>query len=503
MSRFVRLYVIFGSFAAIAALALLLVWAPSAANQRSSPPLVLYCAAGIKPPVAEVAEQYEGAFGMAVRVQYGGSGTLLSNLRIAGTGDLYVAADASYIQIAREQGLLAEAIPLAVMRPVIASARGNPKTIQSARDLLRDDVRVALGNPDAVSIGKQTRIAMMRVGLWDDLKQAVRTRGVFKPTVNDVANDIKIGTVDAGVVWDAVARQYPELEVVAPLIDDPNFVMEVVIGVLKSSTQPTEALRFARYLSARDKGLKVFKRHHYTVVDGDAWAKEPEILLLSGGVNRPAIEETLRAFEQREGCRITRVYNGCGILVAQMKAGERPDAYFACDVSFMDQVQELFLDPVAVSQTDILIAVPKGNPRGITSLRDLAEEGLKLGVANAEQSALGALTKRMLEEAGLLRPVMANVRSQTPTADMLVNQLRAGGLDAVIVYEANIAQVREHVDVVPIDLAGARAVQPFAVARGSQHRYLVQRLFDAITSANSQETYRAAGFQWLYSSGQP
>ncbi len=503
MSRFVRLYVIFGSFAAIAALALLLVWAPSAANQRSSPPLVLYCAAGIKPPVAEMAEQYEDAFGVAVRVQYGGSGTLLSNLRIAGTGDLYVAADASYIQIAREQGLLAEAIPLAVMCPVIASARGNPKTIQSARDLLRDDVRVALGNPDAVSIGKQTRIAMVRVGLWDDLKQAVRTRGVFKPTVNDVANDIKIGTVDAGVVWDAVARQYPELEVVAPLIDDPNFVMEVVIGVLKSSTQPTEALRFARYLSARDKGLKVFKRHHYTVVDGDAWAKEPEILLLSGGVNRPAIEETLRAFEQREGCRITRVYNGCGILVAQMKAGERPDAYFACDVSFMDQVQELFLDPVAVSQTDILIAVPKGNPRGITSLRDLAEEGLKLGVANAEQSALGALTKRMLEEAGLLRPVMANVRSQTPTADMLVNQLRAGGLDAVIVYEANIAQVREHVDVVRIALAGARAVQPFAVARGSQHRYLVQRLFDAITSANSQETYRAAGFQWLYSSGQP
>lgn len=98
---------------------------------------------------------------------------------------------------------------------------------------------------------------------------------------------------------------------------------------------------------------------------------------------------------------------------------------------------------------------------------------------------------------------MANVRSQTPTADMLVNQLRAGGLDAVIVYEANIAQVREHVDVVRIALAGARAVQPFAVARGSQHRYLVQRLFDAITSANSQETYRAAGFQWLYSSGQP
>jgi molybdate transport system substrate-binding protein len=503
--RSVKLYVVLGSAAAAIVLVLLLLGAPDSKNQRQGlgQPLVLYCAAGMKPPVAEIAEEYEHEFGTAIRIQYGGSGTLLSNLRVVQTGDLYLAADASYIRIAREQGLVAETIPLALMHPVIASMRGNPKNVHSARDLLRDDVRVALGNPDAASIGKQTRIAMTRAGLWEELKQAVQSRGVFKPTVNDVANDLKIGTVHAGVVWDATAKQYPELEIVAPLSDDPNFAMEVMIGVLQSSRQPTEALRFARYLSARDKGLETFKKHHYTVPAGDVWAREPEILLLSGGVNRPAIEDTLRAFERREGCRITRVYNGCGILVAQMKAGERPDAYFACDVSFIHQVHDLFLDPVNVSETDILIAVPKGNPRGIASLQDLTEKGLKLGVANAEQSALGALTRRMLGDAGLLPDVMANVRSQTPTADMLVNQLRAGGLDAVIVYEANIAQVREHLDIVRIGLPSAKAIQPFAVAAGSGHKYLTQRLLNAITSAESQEKYKSAGFRWLFSPGQP
>jgi molybdate transport system permease protein len=35
---------------------------------------------------------------------------------------------------------------------------------------------------------------------------------------------------------------------------------------------------------------------------------------------------------------------------------------------------------------------------------------------------------------------------------MLVNQLRAGGLDAVIVYKANTAQVREHLETIPIVL---------------------------------------------------
>jgi len=499
-----RIAVLVGSVVLAAVLVGLLVWNPHEEKRPgSAQPLVFYCAAGIKPPVEEVVKEYEEAFGVAVRLQYGGSGTLLSNLRAAQVGDLYLAGDASFIEIARERGLLAESTPLATMRPVIAIAKGNPKNIRSAQDLVRDDVRVALGNPDAASIGKQTRRAMIDAGLWEALEKAVQSRGVFKPTVNDVANDIKLGTVDAGVVWDSIARQYPELEIVTSLVDDEAFAMQVTIGILRSSEQPTEALRLARYLAAPDKGARAFERHHYTPVPGDAWAKTPEILLLSGGVNRPAIEETLRAFEQREGCKITRVYNGCGILVAQMKAGERPDAYFACDVSFMGQVQDLFGDSVNVSETDILIAVPRGNPRGIAGLADLAAEGLKLGMANPEQSALGALTKRMLADAGLLDAVMANVRSQTPTADMLVNQLRAGGLDAVIVYEANIAQVRDHLDIVRIDLPSAKAIQPFAVAQKTRYKQLTQRLLDAIASAESKSRYETSGFRWLYSTEQP
>lgn len=271
-----KLYVVLGSAVAVAVLVFLLVWTPGTRHEQDSQqPLVLYCAAGVHPPVAEVVKDYQDQRGVTVSVQYGGSGTLLSNLRVAQTGDLYLAADASYIQIAGARGLIAATIPLATQRPVIASAQGNPKRIQSVQDLLRQDVRVALGNPDAASIGKQTQMAMAKAGLWDKLKQAVQARGVFKPTVNDVANDIKIGTVDAGVIWDAVARQYPELEIVAPLTEDPQFVMEITVAILHSSRQPTEARRFARYLSARDKGLEVFKRHHYTVVEGERWTREP------------------------------------------------------------------------------------------------------------------------------------------------------------------------------------------------------------------------------------
>ncbi len=89
----IKVYVILGSAVAVAALVFLLVWTPSTHPQRKAQqPLVLYCAAGVNPPVAEIVKDYHDQLGVTVSVQYGGSGTLLSNLRVAQTGDLYLAA---------------------------------------------------------------------------------------------------------------------------------------------------------------------------------------------------------------------------------------------------------------------------------------------------------------------------------------------------------------------------------------------------------------------------
>jgi molybdate transport system substrate-binding protein len=376
------------------------------------------------------------------------------------------------------------------MTPVIAVAKGNPKGIHSLGDLAR--VPIALANPDAAAIGKIIRERLTRTGDWPALAKAAR---VFKPTVNDVANDVKLGTVDAGIVWDTTVEQYPELDAIS-VPEFAGMVQRISIGVLQSSLQPTAALRFARYLGAREKGLKQFARLGYRPVQGDAWAETPQVTLFSGGVNRVAIEETIRRFEEREGARVTRVYNGCGILVSQMKAGQRPDAYFACDTSFLGQVQELFSSPINLSQTDIVLLLPKGNPKAIRQLADLAAPGLRLGVANEEQSALGALTANLLRTGGLYQQVMANVRVQTPTADLLVNQMRTGSLDAVLVYSANTSHVQDQLDVVPLTGPGATAVQPFAVARNSEHTLLMDRLLEALRSSDSRRQFEAVGFRW-------
>lgn len=454
-------------------------------------PLMVFCAAGLKPPIEAVAQAYEREYGVPIQLQYGGSGTLLSSLRVTGRGDLFLAADESYLNSARSNALVDEILPLAHMRPVIAVAKGNPKNVRSLADLLH--VRVALANPDAAAIGQVTREVLRKSGQWSALEQQAK---VFKPTVNDVANDIKLGSVDAGIVWDATVRQYAELE----MIDVPSLEsgqQRVAVGLLRSTAQPTRALHFARYLGAPEKGLKELARLGYEPANGDAWAETPAVVLFSGGVNRLAIEDTLQRFEKREGARVTRVYNGCGILVAQMKSGQRPDAYFACDVSFMRQVTHLFPEATNLSQTRIVLLVPRDNPKQLRTLADLAQPGLRLGVANAEQSALGALTSRLLDAQGLRDRVMANVRVQTPTADLLVNQMRSGSLDAVVVYSANTSQVRDVLTVVPLPNPDALAIQPYAVLENSKHRLLMNRLLEALRSVESRRRFTDVGFDWV------
>ncbi len=459
----------------------------------STTPITLYCAAGLKPPVEELSREYEQHYRVPVRISYGGSGTLLGNLRVAKSGDLFLAAEESYIEAAQEDGLVKEAIPLASMVPVIAVAKGNPKGIESIEDLLKEGTTFGIANPDAAAIGKVTRDALAEAGLWDSFQGRAK---VLKPTVNDLANDVKIGAIDAAIVWDAVARQYPELEAIPSTVFE-SAAERVVIGVLSSAKNPSAALRFARYLGAGDRGLRAFERWGYTPVEGDIWEEHPELVLFSGGVNRVAIEDTLAEFEQREGARVTRVYNGCGILVAQMRAGEKPDAYLACDNSFVNQVQEFFEPPVGISETDMVILTPKGNPKGIHTLADLGAPDLRLGLANAEQSALGSLTKNLLEREGLLDPVMANLKTQAPTADLLVNQMRAGGLDAVIVYMANTSEVRDTLGIIPITLPGARAAQPYVIGKNSPHKQLAGRLLNALRSAESKTRFESLGFLFV------
>jgi molybdate transport system substrate-binding protein len=485
-----------GSVVALAVLVGMLVKGskPNSQPQQgaSTGPLFVYCAAGIRPPVEAVAKEYEKLFGVSVQLQPGPSEHLLNSAKMTHKGDLFLPADESYVDAARKDDLVAESIPLANMTVVLAVPKGNPKHVASIDDLLKPDVKLGQANTSA-AVGMTTKAALTKSGQWPAVEKKTL---VFKTTVNDVANDIKLGSVDAGFIWDAMLKQYPALEAVdVPQLKDAG--ARVTIAVLKSSQQPTRALHFARYLASRDKGLKHFADFGYRVVEGDAWSELPEVRLFAGAMLRPAIERTIQQFEVREGCRVTRVYNGCGILTGEMRSGIAPipDAYFSCDSTFMTQVTDLFVDSQTISTNQLVILVPKGNPRGIKALKDLAQPKLRLGIGHEKQCAMGALTATTLDQTGLRAAVQKNVVVYSATGDTLVNQLRTGSLDCAIAYISNAVNAVE-LEAIAIDLPCAIATQPMAIGRESKQKQLTARLMAALASEESAKLFAANGFGW-------
>jgi len=252
---------------AVAAVLLALLWPHEG---RTSGALVVYCAAGAQRPMERIAREYEAVYGVSIQLQYGGSGTLLSTLKLTDRADLYLAADRSYIELARGMGLVVDEFPVVDQRAVVTVQKGNPLNIQSLEDLRRPELRISLGNPDAASIGRHTQKILQEAGLWAEVRESVQQRGVFKPTVNDVANDVRLGAVDVAVVWDNVAAQYPDLEAIhVPAFD--TSVEQITVALLKSSHDPKAARRFIRYLTASDRGLRIFAEAGYDAVDGAKW----------------------------------------------------------------------------------------------------------------------------------------------------------------------------------------------------------------------------------------
>ena len=473
---------------------------PGSHTKSSRESLVLFCAAGLRLPIEQIRADFERECGVQVDVQFGGSNTLLSQLQVSRAADLYLAADDAYLAIARDKGLVRETIPIAHMVPVIVVPKGNPGAIGAIGDLLQEGLRVALGNPDQAAIGKQTRTALRASGDWDALERHVTRYGVFKPTVPDVANSVKIGSVDAGIIWSATAAQYEDLEAIA--VPELNAgASQITIGVTAWSEPSAAALNFARYVAGRDHGLPVFKTMGYTPVEGDPWRRHPELTCFAGSVNRRALAPVIQRFEDREGVRVNTVYNGCGILTAQMRVIRQgddagfPDAYIACDVHYLDTVAELFGPGTRISETDIVMVVAEGNPKAIRGLEDLVREGVRVAIGQPDQCTIGVLSRRLLEGANLYQRVLAgNVVTQTATSAMLVPAITTGSADVVLAYRTDTLAETARTDVVDIDSPLAKAVQPFAVSRGTPCKQLAARLFDTVLAARGD--FEAAGFRW-------
>ncbi len=167
---------------------------------------------------------------------------------------------------------------------------------------------------------------------------------------------------------------------------------------------------------------------------------------------RPAVEEITRIYQRKTGTRIDLDYADSGQLLIKIVTTHRGDIYI-CHDPFLAALKRKGLCDRAwtVASLKPVIAVPKGNPKGIKGLKDLTRPGLKVGLTDPIYSTCGHINKLIFKKARITEKIKKNVVTRTRCHAELANAVALRHLDAAIVWNAVAFLRRDKVDMVEIE----------------------------------------------------
>jgi molybdate transport system substrate-binding protein len=224
--------------------------------------LLLFAGAGIRPPVTELAERFGRANRIDIVLDYAGSELLLSKIRLARRGDVYMPGDKRDVDRAAEAGLILSQSPVCYFLPTLLVQKGNPRSIGGLRDLSAPGIRLGLGDAKACAIGRISRELFEKNNIpWEDIERNLRFQSM---TVNELGLQIQARSLDAVIVWDAVARSYSKHGDDVPIPGPQTITSTVNAGILKYTAHRGLAERFIAFARS-ERGRQIFVKHGYRV----------------------------------------------------------------------------------------------------------------------------------------------------------------------------------------------------------------------------------------------
>ncbi|MBD3689060.1 molybdate ABC transporter substrate-binding protein [Nanchangia anserum] len=180
-------------------------------------------------------------------------------------------------------------------------------------------------------------------------------------------------------------------------------------------------------------------------------------------------------------------FDGSSGLLDQLAGGARADVLATADEATMTRAIDAGIvteaHPYATNQ--LVLAVPAGNPAGITGL-DSSLDGAALVICAADVPC-GAATQRLAQARGVtLKPV-----SEEQRVSDVRGKVASGEADAGIIYATDARADTEHIDVVDIgeDAAGVNTYM-IGVTADARHPQAARAFVAAVRSEVGQRLLR-------------
>ena len=142
-------------------------------DQKQEQELQVFCGAGLTDLVERIAADYEAETGQKILLNFASSGFLARQLISGAESDVYISANARWMEKCVEEGLVnsKDVFPFTRTALVLVVSEKWQEEIHQLKDLAKfPEIRLAIGDPAHVPAGEYAREAMQKAGIWEELQ---------------------------------------------------------------------------------------------------------------------------------------------------------------------------------------------------------------------------------------------------------------------------------------------------------------------------------------------
>jgi len=239
--------------------------------------IVVFAGAASAPVLEEATHVFEAKHGVKVELRLGGSGSVLSAMRISRTGDIFLPGSPDFLLQAAKQGIVnlttGHVEVFAYLVPAIIVQKGNPKNITSLEDLAEPGIRVGIADPESVCVGLYARDLLQKNGLWETVSKNIV---VYAQSCDATAALIPERAVDAILGWHVFQAWSPDKADIVWITPSRIPKISYIAGAVSVfAEERASAEAFLDFLASSD-GRAIWAKYGYFVTLEDAKAHAPD-----------------------------------------------------------------------------------------------------------------------------------------------------------------------------------------------------------------------------------
>jgi molybdate transport system substrate-binding protein len=250
----------------------------------------MFAGSASKPPTEEAIKTFEQKTGIKVDVVYGGSGKVLSQMKLAKEGDLYFPGSSDYMEKAKKDGNVVPKTEkrIAYVVPAINVQAGNPKNIKTLEDLTKPGLKLAIANPESVCVGLYA-VEIIENDLTPAQKNAFKANLLnYTDSCEHTATAISLKQVDAVLGW-SVFQDWDATKIQTIALDKSQIprIGYIPIAVSSYTKKQAQAQQFIDFLTSAE-GQAIFAKYGYFTTPDQAFAHVGETKPVGGEYALPA-----------------------------------------------------------------------------------------------------------------------------------------------------------------------------------------------------------------------